>query len=132
MSGSDFNPLQLYRDGERGVLLGVCAGIADHFGLPLWKVRLLALVPLLLPPAAVPAILAYLFAGFYLPLRPPELHLGGAEEAFRDALRESPERALELIDAHLRQARRRVERLESHVTSAEFDLYRRVADKIRP
>lgn len=128
--GDRFNPLRLYRDGERGVILGVCAGAADHFGLPLSRVRVLAALPLLFPPLAIPAILAYLIAGFLLPLRPHDLRLGGAAAAFRDALSESPERALELIETHLRQARRRVERLESYVTSSEFDLYRRMAERV--
>jgi len=125
-----FNSPRLYRDGERGVILGVCAGMAEYFGLPVGRVRLLAALPLLFPPLAIPVLLGYLVLGFMLPLRPPELPLGEAAEAFRNALRESPEQAFLLIEQYLKRSRRRVERLEAYVSSSEFDLYRRMRGRM--
>jgi len=58
----------LYRIPEEGVILGVCAGIADHFGLFTWIVRIIAIV--LLCMLTFPVIVAYLLLGILLPERP--------------------------------------------------------------
>lgn len=67
---------RLCRDAERGVILGVCAGIAERFDLPLWLTRIGALaIGWVL---TVPAIVAYLVAALLMPERP--LHYGGDDE----------------------------------------------------
>jgi len=67
---------RLYRDAERGVILGVCAGIAERFDLPLWLTRIGALaIGWVL---TVPAIVAYLVAALLMPERP--LHYCGDDE----------------------------------------------------
>jgi len=49
----------LYRDPQRGKIAGVCAGLAEYFGVETWIVRLLAISGLI-------------FAGFItLPARWP-------------------------------------------------------------
>jgi len=58
----------LYRIPEEGVILGVCAGIADHFGVWAWIVRIIAIV--LLCTLTFPVIVAYLLLGVLLPQRP--------------------------------------------------------------
>ena len=58
----------LYKIPERGILLGVCAGIADHFGLFTWVVRAIAIVLLIILP--FPVIVAYILLGMLLPERP--------------------------------------------------------------
>jgi phage shock protein C len=58
----------LYRDRENGLILGLCAGIADYFDLNTLLVRGVALVALLLAP--VPVGLTYLVAGLLLRDRP--------------------------------------------------------------
>ena len=56
---------RLYRDGDRAVLGGVCAGIARYFGLNLKVTRFLAVIAFL---AAMPfAIAAYLAAVLLIP-----------------------------------------------------------------
>jgi len=56
---------RLYRDGDRAVLGGVCAGLAGHFGLNLKVTRFLAVIAFL---AAMPfAIVAYLAAVLLIP-----------------------------------------------------------------
>ena len=45
----DYGPLRgLYRDKENAWIFGVCAGIADRFGLQLPTVRIIALISLAL------------------------------------------------------------------------------------
>lgn len=73
-------PHRLYRDSERGIILGVCAGIADYFESPLWLVRLGALVVGWC--FIVPAIVAYLVAALVLPRRPLRYVGEGDERSF--------------------------------------------------
>lgn len=61
-------PARVYRDPERGLILGVCAGIADALGCPAWLVRLAALV--LLWFFVDPTLVAYAVAALLLPVRP--------------------------------------------------------------
>lgn len=70
----------LHRDPERGVILGVCAGIAGHFDAPLWLTRLGALVLGWFFPVAT--IVAYLVAALLMPARPLHYHGHGDERAF--------------------------------------------------
>lgn len=54
-----------YRDADRAMLGGVCAGLAGYFGLNLKVTRLLAFIAFLM---AMPfAVVAYLFAVFLIP-----------------------------------------------------------------
>ena len=62
---SDTYPGRLYRDADRAVLGGVCAGLAGRFGLNLKVTRFLAFVAFLM---AMPmAVLAYLAAVCLIP-----------------------------------------------------------------
>lgn len=57
-----------YRDAEHGMLLGVCAGLADKFGFRLGPMRVVSLLALLL--FTVPTLLIYVVAGVLLPGKP--------------------------------------------------------------
>ncbi len=43
------NPHRLYRDPDAGVIFGVCAGLADYFGVKIWQVRTAAVLMLMIP-----------------------------------------------------------------------------------
>lgn len=58
----------LYRDRERGLIMGVCAGVSQFFDWHLLTVRLITLV--LLVVAFLPTALVYFTAGFLLRDRP--------------------------------------------------------------
>jgi len=62
---SETRERRLYRDADRAVLGGVCAGLADYFGLNLKVTRILAFIAFL---TAMPfAIIAYLAAVCLIP-----------------------------------------------------------------
>ena len=64
-SYSDTSRQRLYRDADRAVLGGVCAGLAGYFGLNLKVTRFLAVIAFLM---AMPmAVMAYLAAVFLIP-----------------------------------------------------------------
>jgi|GEM_PF-319070 len=64
-SYSGTSPRGLYRDADRAMLGGVCAGLAGYFGLNLRVTRFLAFIAFLM---AMPvAVISYLAAVFLLP-----------------------------------------------------------------
>lgn len=65
------------RDSERGIILGVCAGIADFVDCPPWAVRGAILVGAYFFP--VPVIVAYLVAAYLMPERPLRYYGEGDE-----------------------------------------------------
>lgn len=70
----------LYRDSENGILLGVCAGIADSLDMNVLVIRLLALVVLIV--FFVPTAVLYLTAGLLLRERPLNYRGTGDERWF--------------------------------------------------
>ena len=57
--------IHFQRDTERGLLLGVCAGLTERFGWDLTVVRLVALLSLVV--ATLPTVLLYLAVGCLTP-----------------------------------------------------------------
>lgn len=60
--------VRLYRDTDHGMVMGVCAGLADQFGFRLGPLRIIALVSLLL--FTLPTLFVYVAAGLLLPDKP--------------------------------------------------------------
>ncbi|MCW8845930.1 MAG: PspC domain-containing protein [Gammaproteobacteria bacterium] len=67
----------LYRDSENGMLLGVCAGVADYLDTSVLLVRVVAVLVLIF--LFIPAVLSYLIAGLLL-REPPLRYRGSIEE----------------------------------------------------
>lgn len=111
---------RFYRNSRRGMLGGVCAGIADYFGFNLCATRFLTvLLFLMFMPAAV---LAYIGCVLLVPsdrqLRRPE----PADPQFRQAMRSDPARTLADVKRRFDKLDTRLARLERYVTSSRFDL----------
>jgi len=56
--------MEIKRDAERGIIAGVCAGLARHFSIPTWKIRAVFIVLTLLGSFG---IILYLVLWFVLP-----------------------------------------------------------------
>jgi len=67
----------LYRDSENGWILGVCAGLADHFRVNVAGVRLIALV--LAWFVTLPAVIIYAVLALLMRDR-PLIYRGGNDE----------------------------------------------------
>ncbi|HET6655595.1 MAG TPA: PspC domain-containing protein [Gammaproteobacteria bacterium] len=72
--------MKMYRDSERGVILGVCAGIAEYFGWPLWLTRVVTFG--LGWFFTVPVVIAYIVAALLMPERPLRYYGDVEERAF--------------------------------------------------
>jgi phage shock protein C len=117
-----YSPNRLYRDRRRGMILGVCAGIADYFGVSPLVVRIAAVIGLLA--FTVPTFLAYLLAAMLIPRKPEDLYASGAEEMFWRSVRTEPTQTVGELRHKFREMERRLRSMEGWVTSREFKLNR--------
>jgi phage shock protein C len=117
---------RLYRNPRRGWVAGVCAGIADYFGLSAGLVRLLTMV--LLIAFTLPTLLAYVIAALVLERRPEAMQASREEEAFWRSVRLEPSRTARDLARKFQDMERRLRAAEAKVTSSEFKLRRQFRD----
>lgn len=115
---------RLYRDADRAVLGGVCAGLAKYLGFNLKVTRFLAFITFL---CAMPfAIIGYLAAVILIPSSSSKVYDKVAYDDLRkEALREEIKRA----KPNVAEVRKRYEsmderlaRIEKYVTSSRYEL----------
>jgi phage shock protein C len=121
---------RFYRDADRAILGGVCAGLARYFGFNLRATRVLAFIAFLM---AMPvAVVGYLAAVFLIPSASYRDHGVRQDRCFRDRRRKKRHARKEtettqpsytdIIDRRCRSLDERLARLEKHVTSRRFQL----------
>ena len=81
---------RLYRDSRRAWLAGVCAGLADYFGVSPRLVRLLVFLSALF--FTFPTVLGYLIAASCSQRRPADMYDSAEEERFWRSVRLEPAR----------------------------------------
>ncbi len=117
---------RFYRDRERGIIFGVCAGIADYFGFDLKVTRILAVIALLL--WAPMTLLIYFGLALLIPYRKPDPVPRREDPDFRRALRASPQATMAEIRRRFQRLDSRLARMERYVTSPRFELDREFRD----
>lgn len=121
--GRTRNPHRLYRNREKAMLAGVCAGLADYFGFNLKAVRVLVFLSLFVFPPVT--IIGYLVLAVLLPSRPTEMPKPEDEEAqFWRGVSNAPADVFSAARHRFRELDRRLQRLEAFVTSREFEIDR--------
>jgi len=121
MSGYDeLSRRRFYRNRDRAMVAGVCAGLADYFGFNLRVTRFLAFVSLLM---AMPVTLLIYFATVFLvPAAPDPARYPDYDAAFRKAVRSDPGQTLSDVKRRFQSLDNRLARLERYVTSSRFNL----------
>ena len=117
---------RLWRDTERGILAGVCAGIADYAGIEPVIVRIAAVAGLIF--FFVPTIVAYLILAVALRPKPPALYESRDEEAFWRGVNTAPTDTFQSLRSKFRDLEERLRRMEGQVTSGDFELHRKFRD----
>lgn len=119
------NRVPLYRDPQHGKLTGVCAGVANFFGLERWLVRILVVSATLLGGGFL-VILLYIALSLMLEKQPYV-----KEEYSAHTIKSKPweqgktaKQLLETLESDLKQVERRVQKIEAYVTSEAFDVNR--------
>lgn len=123
------SPTRLYRDSERGMIFGVCAGVADYFGFRRAAVRWLTVIFSMFMPMT---ILIYLALAILLPRKPISLYKDHQEEVFWRSVRVEPSTTFARVRHRFRELDSRVQRVERYITSSRFKLDRDFRDLERP
>jgi phage shock protein C len=146
----------LHRDPSKGKIAGVCAGIAEYFGMEIWLVRILTLTGffLLAPPFF---FVGYIAAWFILEKKPTGLsnkprddefatnshhnkaqgkgwHNESEQESEKVVVKskiwqagEPPKQAFIDIKQRFEKNENRLRKMETYVTSSEFQLNRELS-----
>jgi phage shock protein C len=123
------SPTRLYRDSDRAMLFGVCAGVADYFGFRRATVRWLTVIFALFMPMT---ILVYIALALLLPRKPGALYKDPQEEVFWRSVRVEPATTFARVRHRFRELDARVQRVERYVTSPRFKLDRDFRDLEQP
>ena len=141
---------RLYLDDDNSRIVGVCGGIANYFGMEAWVVRCIAVTGLIFMPSIVfPAYWVAYFVMDHPPEEPEKERkrkrrrrrrrrrdAGSAEretyERRRDhtapapemGVRFSPRRSLRAVQDDFVELELRLRRIETHVTSGQYELHR--------
>ena len=113
---------RFYRNKDRAIVAGVCAGLADYFGFNLKVTRLLAFICLLM---AMPmTLLVYFGTVFLVPAASDPGRRRRFDADFRQAMRSAPAETMSDVKRRYQSLDSRLARLERYVTSSRFNLDR--------
>jgi len=142
----------LYRDPEKGKIAGVCAGLSDYFGIELWLVRIIVLSAFFLT-AGTFVVVCYVAAWFILDKKPGSTEKHDIFKQHRKSSAsttkgwrndsddeeekinvkskvwqagEPPKQAFHDITQRFARNENRLRKVESYVTSSEFQLNREI------
>ena len=111
---------KLYRNRDRAMVAGVCAGLADYFGFNLKVTRILAVVSLFM--ATLVTLVAYFGMVLLVPAAPKSSGEPKYDPEFRRAVRSAPRQTLGDVKRRFQSLDNRLARLERYVTSPRFNL----------
>ena len=131
---------KLYRNPAQAKILGVCAGVAEYFGLEVWLVRIIA-VSMILLSAGSAIVVIYFVLYFILDVKPDVVDSGTKfdnrkssktteHKPYRSTVGEvwkagkPPSDMLEEIEQKFSIMERKLQSMESFVTSQQFELER--------
>ncbi len=121
----DLHGNRMYRNSEKGMVFGVCAGLADYFGFDVTIVRVLVVLGTLFFPGPL-VIVGYLIMALLLPkqTRRARTALDDGDEDVSRSIRSEPHATLGTLRHRYRELESRLQRLEKHVTSGRYQLDR--------
>jgi phage shock protein C len=113
----------LYRS-RKGVILGVCRGIAEYFDFSVFWARAIALI-LLFVTGLWPLVGLYILAALLMKPEPVIAIETEAEREFYDSYTHSRHGAAQRLKRRYENLERRIRRMEHIVTAPEFDWEKR-------
>ena len=120
---------ELYRDPINGKLSGVCAGLANYFGLEVWLARIMVISAALLGGSFL-VILAYLAMTFMIE-KQPRRYVDELKSKQEHTLKQkpweqgqTPEFLLNTLESDFEKIERDVRNIEAYVTSDTFKVNR--------
>ena len=130
MSSAD-KPTELYRIPEQGKIAGVCAGLAERYGIEIWLVRIGVVSAFFLGISFMPVL--YIAAWLLLDKKPASTQTinSGLDHTVSVKSKiwqqgQPPRVAFKELKTQFRQLELRLRGLETYVTSSEFNLSREI------
>jgi len=123
------NPHRLYRDKDNAILAGVCAGLANYFGLCRKGLRVVVAISTLFFFPFV--VLAYIILAIILPVTPQDLYKDESQEKFWRGVSMAPTDVFSNLSHRFKELDIRLQKMEAYVTSREFDMDRELARNSR-
>ncbi|GHY14699.1 phage shock protein C [Vibrio cholerae] len=120
---------ELYRDPYNGKIAGVCAGLANYFGLEVWLVRILVITAALLGGTFL-VLVAYVAMALMLEKLPKQYREDIRSQQAHTlkskpwAQGQAPKELLHTLDRELSQVETRIRSVEAYVTSEAFKVNR--------
>ena len=112
---------RFYRNADKAMLGGVCAGIADYFGFNLCVTRLLVVIAFFAMPMTA---LVYLALVLLIPSVSVRDMPQSSDPAFRKKVRSAPTQTMSDLKSRFKSLDRRLAKLEKYVTSSRYQLDR--------
>jgi len=125
---------RLYRDTERGKLFGVCAGIGNYTGIEPWVVRCIAITGLIFLPSVT--LIVYIVGAVVLDKKPafdfaeadePRATTRSRTKSRRASPSTTPRDRLYRVGSRFDDVEGRLRRMESYITSGQYELKRELA-----
>ena len=117
---------KLYLDKQNAKISGVCAGVADYFGLDPMIVRIATVLIALLGGGL--SILGYILLAIFLDAKPLDMFESKKESEFWKSVRTEPSNTVRDVRYKFRDIERRLRAAEAHVTSPQYNLHREIND----
>ena len=120
---------KFYLDKENGMIAGVCAGIADYFGLDSWLVRIITITLLVFTNSLV--IFIYILAWIVFDKKPDDYVVDELEKEFafeRIKRKVTSRNGFSETFNRFAQLELRMRRLEAYITSKRFNLSKEIND----
>ena len=109
----------IYRS-RKGIFMGVCRGLAEHFDFSVFWLRVITLL-LFLFTGFWPVGVMYIVAGLLLKMEPVSPLRDENDQEFYESYTHSRQSAIQRIKKKFENIDRRIQRMEDTVTSREFD-----------
>ena len=110
----------IYRS-RRGLFMGVCRGLAEHFNFSIFWLRMIVFL-LFLFTGFWPVGVLYIVAGLILKMEPVIPLKNEEDQEFYQSYTNSRESAIQRVKRKFDNIDRRIQRMEHTVTSREFEL----------
>lgn len=117
---------KLYLDKKNAKISGVCAGVADYFGIDPMVVRISAVLIGVLGGGII--IVGYILLAIFLSSKPNDMFESVKEGEFWKSVRTEPSNTVRDIRHKFRDIERRLRAAEAHVTSPQYNLHREITD----
>ncbi len=123
----------LYRNPKRGLLAGICAGLADYFNIPIWVARLIAISLFIFVTQLF--VIAYIAGIFLLAKRPAQRTYGHEQTEQQTKQDRNPfnyqkpaGQRLRAIHERLQALDKKLRKMEGYVTSKRYQFNREIND----